>query len=86
MLHHLHELLLQCLEKSAVPQDIWDCSIVTLYKDKGDRSNCNNYRGISLLSIVGKDLRSCSTEQAPETCRENLFRVTVRLKVCALHD
>jgi len=29
-----------------------DVNIVTLYKNKGDRSN--NYRGISLLSVVGK--------------------------------
>jgi len=54
LLKHLHELLCQCWEEGQVPQDMRDCNIVTLYKNKGDRSDCNNYRGISLLSIVGK--------------------------------
>lgn len=54
LLEHLHELLLQCWEEGSVPQDMCDANIITLYKNKGDRSDCNNYRGISLLSIVGK--------------------------------
>ena len=54
LLQDLHELLCLCWREGAVPQDMRDAKIVTLYKNKGDRSDCNSYRGISLLSIVGK--------------------------------
>ena len=50
----LHEVLCQCWQEGAVPQDMRDSKIITLYKNKGKRNDCNNYRGISLLSIVGK--------------------------------
>ena len=33
-----------------------DANIVTLYKNKGNTGDCNNYCGISLLSVVGKPL------------------------------
>ncbi|XP_035663411.1 uncharacterized protein LOC118407100 [Branchiostoma floridae] len=54
LLPELHDILCQCWEEGEIPQDMKDSNIVTLYKNKGDRSDCNNYRGISLLSIVGK--------------------------------
>ena len=28
--------------------------IVPLYKGKGERTECSNYRGINLLSVIGK--------------------------------
>ena len=31
-----------------------DTKIITHFKNKGERSDCNNYRGISLLSVIGK--------------------------------
>ena len=49
-----HQLLCLCWKEGQVPQDLRDSKIVTLYKNKGDRSDWNNYRGISLLSILGK--------------------------------
>jgi hypothetical protein len=38
----------------SVPQAFKDAKISTLYKNKGERGDCNNYRGISLLSVTGK--------------------------------
>ncbi|XP_076061610.1 uncharacterized protein LOC143037357 [Oratosquilla oratoria] len=54
LLQHLHKVLCQCWREGAVPQNMRDAKIVTLCKNKGDRSNCNNCRGIFLLTIVGK--------------------------------
>ena len=50
LLGHLHELLLQCWEEGTIIEDMRDAKIVKLCKNNGDRSDCNNYRGISLLS------------------------------------
>ena len=35
-------------------QDIRFAKIITLYKNKGARSDCNNHKGISLLGIADK--------------------------------
>ena len=36
-----------------MPEDFCNALIATLYNNKGSKSNCGNYRGISLLSIAG---------------------------------
>ena len=54
LLKKLHEIFCQCGREGEVPQDMKDANIVTLYKNTGDRGDCNNYRGISLLNIIGK--------------------------------
>jgi len=40
--------------RRCLPDDFRDTKIITLYMNKGDRRDCNNYRGISLLCIAGK--------------------------------
>ena len=52
----LHDLFIKCWEQGLVPQDLRDAIIVSLYKNKGVKSDCSNYRGITLLSIAGKVL------------------------------
>ena len=41
-----------------LPQDWKLAEVVPLYKNKGKRSECGNYRGISLLSVPGKVVAS----------------------------
>ena len=44
-------------ESCIVPEDWRSAVIVPLYKGKGERTKCKNYRGISLLSVVEKCMR-----------------------------
>ena len=54
VLDKLQHLLKNCWEKGNLPQDLRDAVIVSLYKNKGEKSDCSNYRGITLLSLAGK--------------------------------
>ena len=52
----VHQLFLLIWQQEKIPQDFRDATIIHLYKRKGNRSACDNHRGISLLSIAGKTL------------------------------
>ena len=54
LLHSLHVLFCQCWQEGAVPQDMRDAKITTLFKKKGERSDCDNFRGIYHLSVIDK--------------------------------
>ena len=58
VLNKLQDLFANCWEKGTLTQDPWDAVTVSLYKNKGEKSDCSNYQGITLLSIVGKTLFS----------------------------
>ena len=52
----LTEIFISIWHAGRVLRDFKDASIVYLFKNKGNRNCCDNYRGISLLSIAGKIL------------------------------
>ena len=50
----LCKLFNKVLNEGVVPSD-WTIGLIKpLYKGKGDRTKCDNYRGITLLSCIGK--------------------------------
>ena len=54
VLEWLVRLLNFSFDIGVVPMDWRGACIVPLYKGKGDKCECSNSRGISLLSVVGK--------------------------------
>ena len=55
LINKITRLMEKIWEKGEVPQDFKDASIVSLFK-QGKKTLCDNYRGISLLSVAGKIL------------------------------
>ena len=53
LVKQLTKLMKEIWKKGEVPQDFKDATIISLFK-KGKRTVCDNYRGISLLSVAGK--------------------------------
>ena len=49
-------ILTNILEEEIVPNNLHDVGTVILFKSKGNKTDCGNYWGISLLSTVGKIL------------------------------
>ena len=50
----LFRIFTKCWNRRWLPDDFRDTNIIPLYNNKGNRRDCNNYRGISLLCIAGK--------------------------------
>ena len=62
----LTEVCNVCFMESRVPKDWQRAAIVLLYNGKDDKMECENYRGISLLSIPGKAYRRVLIERVRE--------------------
>ena len=72
VLDTLQDLFTDCWEKGILSQDLRDAVIVSLFKKKGEKSDCSNYRSITLLSIAGKILaRVLLNRLIPTIAHEN---------------
>jgi len=60
-------------QQESIPQQWKDANLVTIYKNKGDRSICGNSRGISLLSAAGKVLAKVMLHRLVNAISENLL-------------
>ena len=52
----LHRLTILIRREGKVPQQQWKDAVITVLHKKGDKTECGNYRGISLVSHAGKVL------------------------------
>ena len=50
----VYNLFTRIWDEEIVPPQLKDATIITIFKNKGSRTDCSNYRGISLLAVAGK--------------------------------
>ena len=70
------EIFCLCWMEGEVPQGMRDVNIVIPFKSEGDRGECNDYRGISLLSITKKLFGRVALKIFQVFAERNLSRVT----------
>jgi exonuclease III len=63
----LHDLIAHIWRTEQMPQNWKDANIVPIFK-KGSRTECGNYRGISLLSVAGKILARIILNRLDKIC------------------
>ena len=54
-MREIHKLIISIWQKKKLPEE-WKESIIVPIHKKGDKTDCNNYRGISLLPTAHKIL------------------------------
>ena len=61
----LTEIIQKIWQTEELPED-WKCALIHPLHKKGDRTNVNNYRGISLLQVTYKILSACLLKRTQE--------------------
>ena len=67
-LRTLHKIVTEVWKEEVVPEEWHQGIIIPLYKGKGSKSECSNYRGITLLSVPGKVFAHIILARIKPTC------------------
>ena len=67
ILQELHHTILVAWRTGTVPQ-LWKDAIITVLHKKKDKTECSNYRGISLVSHAGKILLKVVAARLSDYC------------------
>lgn len=67
------KLFNKVLDTGEIPEDWLTGMIIPIYKNKGSKDDTNNYRGITLLSCVGKLFTSILNQRLTDFCENNLI-------------
>ena len=79
LLENITILFQVCWERGELPYDLRNTIIVSLYKNKGEKSDCSNYRGIYSPFNRRQDSCTCYTQQTDAShCRSYPSRKPVR--------
>ena len=66
------DIIQRIWDQDKMPEDSRDALIVALYKNKGSKADCGNYRGISLLSIAGQIVAHIALNRLIAVSKANL--------------
>ena len=67
ILLELHRLITLIWREGKVPQQ-WEDAVITVLHEKGDKTECGNYRGISLVSQTGRVLLKVAARRLSAYC------------------
>ncbi|CAM4830075.1 unnamed protein product [Rotaria magnacalcarata] len=71
----LHEMFTGMRENEQVVKEWSSTTLIRLYKNKGDKKLCDNYRGISLLSVTGKIFSRIILNRIQNSVDERLLEI-----------